>query len=275
MNNSFNEFGKQFRALRKQNGFTGAALSRKLGCSQSFVSKIENGLQTAPIRLLDRFAKVLGIDEQTHRHLIAMIVLSGHKNFPVASGEYTARQKALEDLESAATRLHSFQWLLVPGLLQTESYAHSVLRRWARDQQELQSVVRARLERQRRFLGRGLHLVAVISEVALQLSLGKPDVMSGQIEYLISASERQNVQIHILPIESHYQVFPMVGFDVVDNILVHFDTLDGLVTVQGECEIIPYLVAFDNLLKEAVVGNDAKKIFKKYIRRYSRVSRTG
>jgi hypothetical protein len=107
------------------------------------------------------------------------------------------------DSETSATQIHEWELRVVPGLLQTEDYARSVIRagqpRISAD--ELERKVSSRLERQAIFTrqsGRPMYWV-VIHEGVLRHVVGSPEIMRAQLDRLIDAADSPDIIIQVLP----------------------------------------------------------------------------
>ena len=95
----------------------------------------------------------------------------------------------------------SFEPLVVPGLLQTEAYARSILStRMGATPEELDEAVVARLERQR-ILGREHppELWVILDEAVLRRPVGGPGVMREQLACLTEVARRPNIAIQVIP----------------------------------------------------------------------------
>jgi hypothetical protein len=111
--------------------------------------------------------------------------------------------KALSQLlsyESLASRLRTFHPLLVPGVLHTAEYARALLQTTKSDQ-VAQQLVALRMERQRRLLRQdsSAEMTFVFGEEAFNRLIGGPDVMRGQLRFLLSVAERPGVALHVVP----------------------------------------------------------------------------
>jgi len=97
------------------------------------------------------------------------------------------------EIEEQATQLLSFEPSIVPGLLQTESYARNVL--------STEGEVAARLTRQKILDDDNPPiLVALLDESVLQRKVGDAAVMYGQLMHLAELAQRSHIRIHILPL---------------------------------------------------------------------------
>ncbi|GGL03883.1 hypothetical protein Sme01_64830 [Sphaerisporangium melleum] len=104
-------------------------------------------------------------------------------------------------MEQEAHTLHTWQPLIVPGLLQTEDYARAILRGKAGIREhEVEAYVRARMERQA-ILVRDVPpmLWVVLDEEVLHRLVGDAEIMRRQVERLLSAATSPRIAIQILP----------------------------------------------------------------------------
>lgn len=112
----------------------------------------------------------------------------------VRSGGWFA--KWAEDIEARATMIRWFEPLVVPGLIQTERYAHGVLS-WKLDSFNAKTNLRDRLARQS-VLQRAELRVVILSSV-LDREVGDATVMAEQIEHLRHVGSLPNVMLQVLP----------------------------------------------------------------------------
>jgi hypothetical protein len=100
------------------------------------------------------------------------------------------------DIEARASLICWFEPLLVPGLLQVESYARAVLG-WKPDGASAEANLKIRLARQAILDSAELRVVILGS--VLNREVGDASVMCEQIEYLLAAGSRPSVMIQIVP----------------------------------------------------------------------------
>ena len=104
-------------------------------------------------------------------------------------GSYPSWFTEWVEAERRAISLHTWEPLLVPGLLQTSDYARALFKAWrsAGSDEELDQLVSARIERQAIFEGsKPPSLWAVIDEGVLTRCIGSAQTMHGQLEHLRS-----------------------------------------------------------------------------------------
>jgi transcriptional regulator with XRE-family HTH domain len=239
--------------LRDAAGLTREAVAEHLDWHPTKLYRIESarsGITLGDIRhLLDLY----GVTDEPQRQ--ALIALARHarqkgwwtKYDDVFHGSYV-------ELEADASKLQTFELIVVPGLLQTEKYIRALIR-GSLIVTDIERRVAARLERQR-LLDRDdpPYLWAVIDEAALTRPVGGPAVMREQIDHLIAAQERENVTLQVIrtAVGSHPGMngaFIVMEFPNPDFFgpVVHLETAtDGLYLEEPE-EIGRYTLIFDHL----------------------------
>ncbi|SCG59897.1 helix-turn-helix domain-containing protein [Micromonospora coxensis] len=104
--------------------------------------------------------------------------------------------------EQQATRLRAFEACLVPGLLQTESYARAVISAGGLNAPAIvDELVAVRMERQQ-LLRRDEppHCVFVLDEAALHRPVGGPVVLDEQLGRLLELAESPFLRLHVIPL---------------------------------------------------------------------------
>jgi hypothetical protein len=99
--------------------------------------------------------------------------------------------------EARASILRCWSPLLVPGVLQTESYMRAVLSVEPYTVGQPDELVSTRLERQA-VIGRA-YLTAVIDQHVLHRLIGSAPVMAEQCAHLLSMAELPDIALHVVP----------------------------------------------------------------------------
>ncbi|MHC0433139.1 DUF5753 domain-containing protein [Streptomyces sp. O3] len=167
----------------------------------------------------------------------------------------------LVELESKAVALHSWETILVPGLLQTPDYMRVLFRQGRLDtsEGELEEHVRGRLHRQE-LLGEGgtaPELWGVLYEAVLHGKFGGPDVMRDQLQHLAHMAQRDQVTVQVLPytVDSHRGVngpFGIVGMPEPGMDVVRTETALSSLYVEDEGQVSAYKLMFDQLRAAAL-----------------------
>ncbi|MGW9351103.1 Helix-turn-helix domain-containing protein [Nocardiopsis flavescens] len=238
--------GKMLRELRESNGYTLKEAAEYLQRDLSALSRFESGVH--PIRRGDVLAlmDLYGVEDRPQRDML--ISLTGELTRTGWWEKYTKDDVwgstiDLAWLESRAHSLRMFATTTVPGLLQTEQYARSLIQVANRHstQREIERWVSLRLDRQRVLdrEGEPAHLSAVVDESVLRRLVGGREIMRDQIRHLILMSQRANVNIQVLPfnIGAHSSPdgpFALVKMDDPFPEVAHIESPAGSIYLETE-----------------------------------------
>ncbi|MFD1148669.1 helix-turn-helix domain-containing protein [Saccharothrix hoggarensis] len=130
-------------------------------------------------------------------------------------------------LEDSTTLIRQFQPLFVPGLLQTEDYARSVVSLYSPDDTDgIERGVEIRMERQDKFYDKGdQQAFFILDESALRRQIGTPQVMRKQLVRLKELNRLPFVSIQVIGfdkglhrgMESAFTVFEFPAGDDQDH----------------------------------------------------------
>jgi hypothetical protein len=152
--------------------------------------------------------------------------------------------------EAAATSLRLWGPLLVPGLVQTQGYARSVLEIGGYAGPRLEELITTRMDRQR-IIGR-TRITAVIDHTVLQRPLGSAKIMAEQCDRLIELAESHLVRVHVVPYGKNiglYGAFDIATRDGANTVnLTSLRDVPSTDPVMGE----EALSAFDDILAAAL-----------------------
>jgi transcriptional regulator with XRE-family HTH domain len=185
-------FAYQLRRHRLAAKLTQRELGRSIGFSTSAVAMVE----TSKFRPSERFAElcdeVFGLEGVMTR-LYAEV-------WPPPPA-VPAHFRDWEIEEQRATALRLWSPLLMPGLLQTEAFARRIFEREpGLTAEQVEERVAGRMQR-RSVLSRTdpPMIMCLIDEGVLHRPVGGPEVMRGQLEYLLEMARHPRVTIQIVP----------------------------------------------------------------------------
>jgi transcriptional regulator with XRE-family HTH domain len=194
--------GTQLRRLRQEKGISRHDAGYAIRASHAKISRMELGQVSFKRRDVDDLLQLYGVDDPQQREALLGLISSAnaqgwwHKYgdvLPQWFGVYVG-------LEESASIIRTYEVQFVPGLLQSEDYARSVIRlsRTATSEEDVDSRVMMRMHRQRRFVEpQAPRLWAVIDEAVLHRPYGDAEVMRGQVEHLVEMARRPNITIQI------------------------------------------------------------------------------
>lgn len=197
-------FGRELGRARREAGLSQARLGAHLGVSSSLVGHIEIGNRTPRPELAARCDEIFKTDDLFTRLCRNITSPSGPRWFLRWSDE----------VEPRARVLRSWDPLLVPGLLQTTSYARLVFRGGlAASEQQVEEQISARMRRQLIFKRDSPPVLwALLDEWVIRRPVGGREVMVEQLDHLAAVAERQNVTIQLVPHDSPCTAGLMSGF---------------------------------------------------------------
>ncbi|MBX9360522.1 helix-turn-helix transcriptional regulator [Streptomyces sp. WAC04114] len=248
-------YGFELRRHREAAGLTQRQLGDILNYTGSLVGQIETARKVPTPEFSERADAALGTDGMFSR-LVELVLRS----------RLPAWFQQVAELEMRATDISSFQTHMVLGLLQTPGYARAVL--GALDQTDLEDRTAVRLARQRVFeKGEPPVFWAVLSEAALRLEIGGPEVMRGQLAHLLSSENNPRINVQVLPFSAGAHAGLQGSFDVY-----RFSTDPAIVYTEGygsgqptanpdtvkECSL-----RYDHLRAAALSLNDSAELIRR------------
>nr|WSZ96084.1 helix-turn-helix transcriptional regulator [Streptomyces sp. NBC_00857] len=186
-----NTYGEWLKAQREATGLTQQELADAAIMTRSHISHIEAGRRVPSKEDARRLDRALNTGD----------VLSSF--LPGDDSAIADHFAAARLLEQQATAIREFALSFVPGILQTERYAHAVMRTAfpPYSEEERDKAVVARLERAKILSDPVTPAVwALLDETVLRRPIGGPDVMAEQLMHIVRLVERDRVRAHVLPL---------------------------------------------------------------------------
>lgn len=221
--------GAELRKMRLAAGLTTEYAAGLLGIERTKVSNMETGVRaTSPERIRILAGNYDCPDEPYIEALVTMT--DGRKRgwWEQYRGSLPQGLLDVAELEWYAARLHSYQTVHVPGLLQLSEYARAVfdsaLPPLAKSEVELRIVQRLRRQQ---VLDREdpVEYVAYVHEWALRMQFGGRRATREQLQHLCEMSERDNVDLRVLRVDAG--AFPGAGHAVLyaEGLVPQLDTV--------------------------------------------------
>jgi transcriptional regulator with XRE-family HTH domain len=255
---------RQLRALREDAGLTAedvtveakARSGKVRGWSLSKLIRLEKAdwkrLSFDDLKLL---LTIYGVPEAEWSSYLTLAKEGNRRGWWASFGDALGSGQFV-GLESEASRIRSYQSMVVPGLLQTEEYARAMLKASGiSDEEDLDLRVQARMFRK----GAVFHsspaatLWAIIDESAL---LRIPRDLHGQLDHLIEVSHSPNIGIQVLPLSRglHGETGQMVilDFEPPDPSVVYLEVMSQELYLEKPVEITHYQHVYDHLQAAAL-----------------------
>ncbi|WP_280468464.1 helix-turn-helix domain-containing protein [Nocardia cyriacigeorgica] len=265
--------GRQLRDLRNQARMTTRAAAQHLEWSEAKIWRIETGQTSLRGLDVEAMCKVYGAPPEAVAPLTALAKETKSRGWWTGYSDVIGEGfEVYLGLEEAASRLFTYEDQLIPGLLQTESYARALLRaaRPELSESDVERRVRLRLARQS-LLTRDespLRLDVLIGEAALWRASGERSVLAGQLDHLRLMSELPHVRIQMVPADAGYHrgiesgpfvllEFPAPAVGTPEPPVVYVEAFTGPVYVDKAHEVDRYRAAFDSIRSVAVDARTA------------------
>jgi hypothetical protein len=204
-----------------------------------------------------------GVDPQRLDSLVQLARESRQKGWWHAySDTIQPRFATYVGLEDAASEIRTYEVNLVPGLLQTEDYARSVISagNLTGSLEAAERRVALRMARQPMLLSghNPPQLWAVLDEAVLHRTVGGPGLMRLQLEHLVDVASRPNVAVQVIPYGAGAhpgmgKPFVILSFpERADPDVVYLEDLTSTLYLEDVDEVDRYNVLFNHLRATAL-----------------------
>ncbi|MFI5936692.1 helix-turn-helix domain-containing protein [Actinoplanes sp. NPDC051494] len=260
------ELADELRRMR--GGRRGAAVAGLLGWSESKLSRIETARTGISDADLERLLQVLGAPRV---ELVRLRDLARRGRVRVWWAPYRSSVAEPYDeyvaFEAEAVSMCEWEAQLVPGLLQTDEYAHAVIGAGAdnRDPEILQRRTALRMARQSVLTREPApELCVVLDESVLRREVGGRAVLRRQLQRLYDASGRPGVDLRVMPFSagSHAALTEaFVIFEFEDRPpVVHSEDLIGGQLRTKDAEVRVYRAAFEDLRRRSLPVGETRSL---------------
>lgn len=263
-----------FRQLRHEAGLTGEEVARQLEWKASKIRRYETGewkrIQPRDVRGL---LEVYGITDKNEQDPYVQLAKDAGKRgwwSPYADivGAYVA-------FEDESSEIKTFEPTFIPGLLQTEDYAQSLIRSddTVFNPEAAQRRLEVQLQRRKLLHSEGAPTFwAIVDEPAIMRPVGGPRVMADQLKHLLSEASPQHITLQVLPMDvgAHPGMtgaFVILNFaNPIDPPVLYLETAtDGLYPEEPDT-LERYRLMFDHLRVSALSQDRSAALVERQIR---------
>ncbi|MEV0359022.1 helix-turn-helix transcriptional regulator [Nocardia sp. NPDC050697] len=280
------QLGRHLRELRQESGLTIAEVARLIERGAGTVQRLETGTPHR-IRLLDieALCRVLHADQTMTDALMGLARQGNDRSWWHEYGDLIPEGfDVYIGLEAAATESTSFG-IIVPGLLQTPSYAEVMIRTVYPDNasSDISRRVQMRLHRQKLVTRtwRPMRVTALLDEHALHRIIGSPAIMSQQLKHLADLSTRDNVEIRVVPFTSSPPLGEVAGPYIIldfaqdakgtyEPSVVHVESFTGSLYLEQSETVERYRMVHQTLSRVALNPQQTRDLLRQVARRYVR-----
>ncbi|MGP3920480.1 helix-turn-helix domain-containing protein [Nonomuraea sp. 10N515B] len=256
-------FAHDLAEHRKAARMTQAALAARIRCHESLISHIATGRRTPTLEFAQEADKVFGLDG----HFVALFKRISQSP---ALGWFA---RWVEEIEPRAVILQSWDPLLVPGILQNADYARAIFSATAAGGR-VEERVQARIQRIAIFDDPSPPtFLALIDEGVLHRPIGGPDVLAGQLRYLLELAQHPKITVQLVPIAAGGVAGMMSAFALArlrdgSEVVSADSVLSGQVT--GDHEAVARLKQrYDTIRSDAQPKKVTQKAIEDAIRKWT------
>ncbi|MER7047241.1 helix-turn-helix domain-containing protein [Streptomyces jumonjinensis] len=185
-------FGTELRRRREEAKLTQAEVGAAVFVSGGYIGQFETAIRKPQLDVAQRLDALLqtgGFFERLWRKLID-------------SSAYASYFRAAAELEALATYIYDFEPALVPGLMQTATYARAVTladNPFA-EEERIENTITGRMERARLLKGpANPKYWAILHEQVLRVQVGGPEAMAKQLDHLADLIRSRRAVVQVIP----------------------------------------------------------------------------
>ena len=267
----------ELRRLRGKR--TGGQVSRGVGWSPTKISRAESGHESIPAAEVEKLLDFYGVEDPLRARLLELAEDATQRGWwedyaDALTPEY------LDFIGLEAEAVSSLQWQadVIPGLLQTDSYAKQLSAAYHQavvpttPPGVFDRFVQARMLRQERLTHEPvLRLFVVLDEAVLLRKVGDREVMRAQLERLADVVDMPNVDLRVMPLDREIALvagsFVIMSFgprsaaegaslgDVVST-----ENLNTELYIEGETDPYLYRLFFQAVAKASLAPDDSRRL---------------
>ncbi|MFI1357479.1 helix-turn-helix domain-containing protein [Streptomyces sp. NPDC020898] len=271
--------GQELRRLREAKGMTAEEVAERLLVSQSKISRLENGRRSISQRDVRDLCGVYEVEDQRMvDSLMEMAKDSRQQGWWHAFGDVP--YSVYIGLETDAASLRVYDPQVIPGLLQTRSYAEALITGALPEtaSSDIENRVQVRLRRQERItaLENPLRLWTVLDEAALRRIVGNKLLMREQLESLVEQSQLPHVTVQVIPFDmgahpglnGQYAIleFP----DAADSSVVYIEGVTSDLYLEKAADVQKYSVMYEHLRAQALNVDQSRQFIADLAKEYAR-----
>ncbi|MEU7817292.1 helix-turn-helix transcriptional regulator [Pseudonocardia sp. NPDC049154] len=278
--------GAELRRLRLNADMTLDEVAEKMTCSTSKISRLETGKGIPKLPDVNELIRIYGVTSDAEQDMLRRLVREGRTQGwwePYVEGVHPERfvldsPGRYPALETEAVAVRPFTTTFLHGLLQTREYATLLMAEMLphHSEAEVEQLVEIRMQRQRALMrdDEPLRLAAVLDEALLNRQVGDRAVMDRQLRVLVELSERDNVDIRVLPFDAGLHralAGPFTVLELRDRLadVVYIEGAAGDSYLDTPADVKLYKEIHADVSARAVDPAASRDLLLRYLRRHT------
>jgi transcriptional regulator with XRE-family HTH domain len=276
--------GRQLRALRLKAGLSGDQLAERIGTSQSRVSRTELAKFRASLDMVRRWLDATEADEAERQELLklaeqSLVEMESYRYIFRGSLD-TGQQIALQQ-EDVSARIRHFQPFMIPGLLQTPTYARAVLTAGrVADETGLEEAIQTRMKRGERIRESGAAAYhVVLMEQALRwrpVGITQADQVEAR-RHVLDVATAEHIALQVIPLDAPTAKLPLCGFVITEfraetgeSPIAQVELPPVDLTFHGEKDLAAFELLWLAMCEAALSPQESTRYLRQLLRRQSR-----
>lgn len=277
------QLGRYLRDLRQQQRLTVRTAAERLEWSEAKIWRIETGQVSLRSLDVEAMCRIYGATAELTEALMGLARETKARGWWHAYGDVIPEGfDVYIGLEEAASSLSWYESELIPGLLQTEAYAHTLIEadNPGVSGEEINRRVHVRLARQT-LLTRATaapQLRIVLNEAIVKRPIGGRTIMGQQLKRLLEVGELPNISLRMMPFDVGLHPGVMSGPFVIlrfplngdgretEPPTVYVDGFTGALYLDKRSEIDRYDQAFSGIWDGALSEGPSRALIHQAVR---------
>ncbi|MBB5159984.1 helix-turn-helix domain-containing protein [Saccharopolyspora phatthalungensis] len=260
--------GAELRDAREKTGRSLRQLATNLDVSHSVLVRWERGERVPSTESVATVCAVLRLSTAARERLMRLArdaVSEPPNTVSVGPGGEADQLAALLKFERIATSITDVSPIVVPGLLQTSDYARAIMSAGIpcdeTDKRVMMRLGRRDLITRRRS---PVRFAAFLLEAALHQSIGGPVVMTDQLHFLLEMTDRDNVEIRVIPqsagwTPAHAGPFVLLEFLKAAPV-VHLEHHRSSAFLRDEGDVRAFVSAREDIDRVAMSPDESREL---------------
>ncbi|MFG3101799.1 helix-turn-helix domain-containing protein [Streptomyces sp. NPDC048182] len=268
--------GTALRQYRLAAKFDQPQAAEVIASSQARVSRLESGHVTARVIEVRLLLDAYGVkDPEVAAKLEDLAKHSKNRGWWLEHAAHL-RPDYVDHiaLEDDATYIRDWQPVLVPGLLQTPSYAEAVISGGPKyvAAERVEQLVKARTGRQAKIQEGGASYSCILWEAVVEHPLVDIEVHQEQLAAILEITKRQNVTVQVLPfsagaVAGATPAFSSFSFEAEPTVeAVTMENLRGTSVLEALDDLAAYADAYDQLRSAALAPDASARLIRSALR---------
>jgi transcriptional regulator with XRE-family HTH domain len=259
------QLGAELRKLRTLSGLSTRDMAARAGLSNARVSRVETGQSLLSLPEIDAWASAAGAGADA-RERLQRLAETAHTAIDLFRAAQAELEDSAADIEARAGRIITVQPQIVPGLLQTASYARAVLALVDTIGRDIPAAVAARMRRQEALYEPAKQFEFLLTEAALRWPAGDPAVMAAQYDRVSQLSRLDNVRVGIIPLGRAVSALPWCDVNIYDDLadgeppIVDIELPHGELWLTDSTDVTVYVDLVHRLWESALADQAARDL---------------